>query len=150
MNAADQAHSLELTQAIAAVVALFRARFPAARANLRPWRDDPLTRAFHEPDSLDFSLDFPGWSPRLQCRTLLVQLQLDPVAGAGARPLLLGVLVRGLTTEGERWRLATLGDWQPAGSHLPAEAVVDQLQQVCRQLFELFPGGRQAGGAAAA
>ncbi|MEB3350099.1 MAG: hypothetical protein VKO00_08775 [Cyanobacteriota bacterium] len=150
MNAADQAQSLDLTQAIATVITLFRAEFPAARANLRPWRDDPLTRAFDEPETLDFSLHFPGWSPRLQCRSLLVQLRLEEVPGSGARPRLLGVLVRGLTYDAERWRLATLGDWQPSGSHLPSEAVVEQLQQICRQLFELFPGAGHDGAAAAA
>jgi hypothetical protein len=150
MNAADQAHSLDIAQAIAAVVALFRARFPAARPNLRPWRDDPLTRAFDERETLDFSLHFPGWSPRLQCRSLLVQLRLEEVPGSGARPRLLGVVVRGLTYDAERWRLATLGDWQPSGTHLPQEAVVDQVQQICRELFVLFPGTPEAGSAEAA
>jgi len=27
--------------------------------------------------------------------------------------------MRGMTFEGERWRLATVGDWLPAGPHLP-------------------------------
>jgi hypothetical protein len=150
MNAADQARSLDSAQAIAAMVALFRERFPAARANLRPWRDDPLTRAFDERESLDFSLHFPGWSPRLQCRSLLVQLRLDAVPGPGGRPRLLGVLVRGLTYDAERWRLATLGDWQPSGSHLPQAEVVVQLQQICRDAFALFPGAARRGDAEAA
>jgi hypothetical protein len=51
---------------------------------------------------------------------------------------LLGVVVRGLTYESERWRLATVGDWQPSGSHLPDPAVVDKLQVFCRELFDLF------------
>ncbi|MFM7264158.1 MAG: hypothetical protein ACKOZW_00875 [Cyanobium sp.] len=146
MNAADQAHSVELAQAIATAVTLFRGRFPASRANLTPWRDDPLTRAFDERESLDLSFHFPGWSPRLQCRSLLVQLRLErPPAGTatgGGPPRLLGVLIRGLTYESasERWRLATLGDWQPSGSHLPQPEVVAQLQSFCRELFALFRG----------
>jgi len=48
------------------------------------------------------------------------------------------VLIRGLTYESERWRLATVGDWQPSGSHLPAAEVVGALQQICRELFDLF------------
>ena len=139
MNASDQAQSLDAAQAIASVAALFRGHFPDARANLSPWRDDPLTREFAQAESLDLSFHFPGWSPRLECRSLLVQLQLES-APAGGRPRLLGVLIRGLTYESERWRLATMGDWQPSGTHRPHPAVTGALQQFCRELFGLFPG----------
>jgi hypothetical protein len=139
MNAAEQAQSLDLAQAIASVVTLFRSRFPAARANLTPWRDDPQTRAFQERESLDLSFHFPGWSPRLQCRSLLVQLRLERPAAAGdRRPRLLGVTIRGLTYDAERWRLATVGDWRLSGSHLPQPEVSESLRQVCRDLFALF------------
>lgn len=89
---------------------------------------------------LIFSLHFPGWSPRLECRSLLVQLRLErsPQGGPAGRPRLLGVLIRGLTYEAERWRFTTLGDWQPSGSHLPHPAVVGSLQGLCRELFVLF------------
>jgi hypothetical protein len=154
MNAADQVRSLEVAQAIASVVTLFRSRFPAARANLTPWRDDPLTRAFAERESLDLAFHFPGWSPRLQCRSLLVQLQLEraPDGDAGelhvhGRPRLLGVLIRGLTYDSERWRLATVGDWGPTGSHLPQPEVVKELRETCRQLFDLFGAGEPPAGA---
>jgi hypothetical protein len=146
MNAAEQAQSLELAQAIASVVTLFRARFPAARANLTPWRDDPQTRAFQERESLDLSLHFPGWSPRLQCRSLLVQLRLDrPATDGDRRPRLLGVTIRGLTYDAERWRLATVGDWLPSGSHLPQSEVSESLREICRELFALFGGALEAG-----
>ena len=140
MNASEQARSVELAQAIASVVSLFRSSFPDARANLTPWRDDPLTRRFAERESLDLSFHFPGWSPRMECRSLLVQLQLEhpPRSAEDGRPRLLGVLLRGLTYESERWRLATVGDWEPSGSHLPSPAVVANLQQLCRELFALF------------
>lgn len=140
MNAADQASSPELAQAIASAVTLFRRAFPDARANLTPWRDDPQTRRFDERDNLDFSFHFPGWSPRLECRSLLVQLRLErsPQCEAPGRPRLLGVLIRGLTYESERWRLATLGDWQASGSHLPHPDIIHTLQALCRELFVLF------------
>lgn len=140
MNAAEQARSLALAQAIASVAVLFRGHFPDARANLTPWRDDPLTRAFAEQESVDLSFHLPGWSPRSQCRSFLVQLQLDGAPGpaADARPRLLGVVIRGLTYESERWRLATMGDWQPSGSHPPQAEVAQKLQQFCRELFDLF------------
>jgi hypothetical protein len=142
MNASEQARSVELAQAIASVVSLFRHSFPDARANLAPWRDDPITRRFAEQESVDLSFHFPGWSPRLECRSLLVQLRLEhpPRGAGGGRPRLLGVLLRGLTYESERWRLATVGDWRPSGTHLPSPAVVADLQGLCRELFALFDG----------
>ena len=153
MNAAEQVRSLELAQGLASALGLFRGHFPAAKANLTPWRDDPLTRAYAEAESLDLSFHFPGWSPRTQCRSVLVQLRLDRPAGGpgapdlglvGARPRLLGVVVRGLTYESERWCLATVGDWTPSGSHLPQPEVTAKLQAFCRELFDLFDGGAGA------
>ena len=148
MNATDQARSLELAQAIASVVSLFRVHFPAAQANLTPWRDDPQTRAHQERESIDLSFHFPGWSPRLQCRSLLVQLRLDrpiaPPLASAPQPRLLGVTIRGLTYDAERWRLATVGDWMPAGPHLPQAEVARSLQAICRELFDLFAGDASA------
>lgn len=144
MNAAEQARNLELAQAIASVATLFRRRFPDARANLRPWREDPQTLAFADRDSVDLSFHFPGWSPRTQCRSLLLQLRLEQPptshsSGAMARrPRLLGVILRGLTYESERWRMATVGDWRPTGPHRPAPTVEKELLQFCRDLFDLF------------
>jgi hypothetical protein len=139
MNAADQVRSLQWAQTVAAIAALFRQHFPDARANLTPWRDDPQTRAFADQESLDLSFHLPGWSPRSQCRSFLVQLRLEHApAGGQAPPRLLGLTIRGLTYDAERWRLATLGDWQPTGSHLPQPAVVQALQGFCRDVFALL------------
>ena len=150
MNAADQARSVELAQRIAAVAALFRRFFPDARANLTPWRDDPQTRAFADQESVDLSFHLPGWSPRSQCRSFLVQLRLEQAPAAAAAPRLLGLTIRGLTYDAERWRLASVGDWQPSGSHPPQPAVVEALHQFGRGAFELFqPQGRSADDAAA-
>ena len=150
MNAGDQVRSLELAQAIASAAALFRAHFPDARANLTPWRDDPQTRAFADQESLDLSFHLPGWSPRSQCRSFFVQLRLEEAPQPGDCPRLLGVTIRGLTYESERWRLATVGDWQPTGSHMPQPLVVEALQVFCRSLFELFGADRSQGGDALA
>lgn len=112
MNAADAVNSVGLVQALASAVTLVKQRFPAARANLSPWRDDPQTRHWLEEETLDLSFHFPGWSPRLECRSLLLQLRLKGVAKGDSQspPELLGVLMRGMTFDGERWRLATMGD----------------------------------------
>ena len=138
MNAGETVRSVEQAQALASAVTLVRRHFPAATPNLRPWRDDAQTRQWSEPESIDLAFHFPGWSPRLQCRSLLVQLRLSSDDQERQRHLL-GVLMRGMTYEGERWRLATVGDWQPAGSHLPQPDQVKQLREICEDLFELFP-----------
>ena len=137
MNAAEQARSVELAQLIASALNQFRQRFPELKPNLRPWRDDPETRQWTEQESLDLAFHFPGWSPRLQCRSLLLELRLQGDPRQCSSPLL-GVVMRGMTYDGERWRLATVGDWQPSGSHLPQPEQVMQLQQICRDLHALF------------
>ncbi|CAK6697373.1 MULTISPECIES: hypothetical protein [unclassified Synechococcus] len=139
MNAADLARSPEMAQAIASAAGLFRRHFPDARANLTPWRDDPVTRHFEEEESVDLAFHFPGWSPRLQCRSLLMQLRLAAApAPEQGPPRLLGVVLSGMTFQGEQWRLATVGDWCPSGPNLPRPDVVEKLQQVCRELFTLL------------
>jgi hypothetical protein len=122
---------------VASNLNLVRKQFPAAKPNLRPWRDDAQTRRWDEPESLDLSFHFPGWTPRLQCRSLLLQLRFWNNESYEARKLL-GVLVRGMTYDGERWRLATVGDWSLEGSHLPQAEQAAQLRQMCRDLFLLF------------
>ncbi len=130
-----------MAQAIASAAGLFRRQFPDARANLTPWRDDPFTRRFEEEESVDLAFHFPGWSPRLQCRSLLMQLRLAEAPGPSeGPPRLLGVLISGMTFQGEQWRLATVGDWRPSGANTPDPEVVEKLQQVCRDLFALLDG----------
>ena len=124
-------------RAVASTVNLVREQFPAAKPNLRPWRDDAQTRQWDEPESLDLSFHFPGWSPRLQCRSLLLQLRFQNHEGDEVQKLL-GVLIRGMTYDGERWRLAPVGDWIPEGSHVPQAEQAAQLRQMCRDLFLLF------------
>ena len=138
MNAANQVDSVTFAHALASAVALVRLHFPEASVNLTPWRDDPETRRWYENETLDFAFHFPGWSPRLQCRSLLLQLIMSNCEEDGSSHLI-GVLMRGMTFDGERWRLATMGDWQPSGSFLPAPTQRVQLQTICRDLFFLFP-----------
>ena len=139
MNAGESVHSVARMRALASTITLVRQQFPAAQANLSPWRDDPQTRQWSETESLDLSFHFPGWSPRLECRSLLMQLRISEERG-DEQLRLLGVLMRGMTYDGERWCLATVGEWLPEGRHLPQQQQVKQLQQICRELFELFDG----------
>ena len=81
MNAGESVHSVARMRALASTITLVRRQFPAAKANLSPWRDDPQTRQWSETESLDLSFHFPGWSPRLECRSLLMQLRISSERG---------------------------------------------------------------------
>ena len=151
VNAGEAVDSVHLAQALATAVSLVRHRFPAASVSLNPWRDDPQTRLWKEEQTLDLAFHFPGWSPSLECRSLLLQLRLQRQSdddGSAAVQKLLGVLMRGMTYDGERWRLVTMGDWQPEGSHLPQPEQVQQLREICRELFDLFSKSAATGTAA--
>ena len=138
MNAAENVQSVAFAHALASALTLVRGHFPAAAGSLMPWRDDPETRKWVESETIDLAFHFPGWSPKLQCRSLLIQLSISKEDN-GTLPKLLGILIRGMTFDGERWRLVTVGDWKPTGSHLPQPAQMNQLQAICRDLFDLFP-----------
>src|SRR4028118_2411126 len=80
LNAAEQAKGLEVTTKIAAVVNLFKSQFPDAKADLTPWKNDPDTQELVDPDSIDIGFHLPGWSRKLQSRSILVQIRFyeDP------------------------------------------------------------------------
>lgn len=139
MNAAEQAKGLEITTKIAAVVTLFKTHFPDARADLKPWANDPDTRNLIDPDSIDIGFHLPGWSRLFQSRSILVQIRFfeDPLA---LTRRVIGVEAVGFTHTGEQWRLSTVENWQFVGATQPAEEVKEKLKQFCRQIFELFNG----------
>ncbi len=137
MNAADQAVDVALTRRIATLVTLFRQQFPRARADLRPWRNDADTEVWTDPASIDIAFHLPGWNPRYQCRSILMQARLLADT-EGDRSRLLGIDLAGLNYTGEQWRLSTVGDWAVEGRAIPAEAIAEQLRCFCRQAFELF------------
>jgi hypothetical protein len=72
MNAVEQAINLETASKIATIVNLFKAEFPDAKSDLKPWANDPDTRKLLDPDSIDLSFHLPGWSsansPPSRCR----------------------------------------------------------------------------------
>jgi hypothetical protein len=75
MNASERAEGLDITTKIASVVTLFKAQFPDAKADLKPWKNDPDTRELVDPDSIDIGFHFPGWSRRYQSNSILVQIR---------------------------------------------------------------------------
>lgn len=139
MNAAEQALGLEITTKIAAVVTLFKAQFPDAKADLKPWTNDPDTRELVDPDSIDIAFHLPGWSRLFQSRSILVQIRFydDPLTGSRRA---IGVEAAGFTHLGEQWRLSTVENWQFVGDPQPADAIKEKLKLVCRQILELFNG----------
>lgn len=137
MNAAEQARGLEVTTKIAAVVNLFKSEFPDAKADLKPWSNDPDTRELVDPDSIDIGFHFPGWSRKFQSRSILVQIRFykDPLENSHR---LIGVEAAGFNHQGEAWRFSTVEFWQCVGSCQPAPEVGEKLKHFCRQVFELF------------
>lgn len=137
MNASEQAKGLEITTKIAAIVNLFKLQFPDAKADLKPWRNDPDTRNLVDPYSIDIGFHFPGWSPRFQSRSILVQIRFHTDAVDQAQRLI-GVETVGFNHQGEAWRLSTVENWQLMGKYQPAKDVGEKLKYFCRQVFELF------------
>lgn len=137
MNAAEQANGLEVTTKIAAIVNLFKSEFPDAKADLKPWCNDPDTRELVDPDSIDIGFHFPGWSRKYQSRSILVQIRFyqDPL---DASHRLIGVETAGFDHQGEAWRLSTIDQWQFIGKCQPVSEVEEKLKQFCRHVFQLF------------
>ena len=134
MNASANVRNLDIANKIASTASLFRSYFPEAKVDFSPWdnanQNDWL-------DTLDFSFHFPGWSPCLECRAILLQLRIDNNDHEGV-PKLLGIVMRGMILPKERWRVATIGQWEMTGSHLPQNVQKDNLFQVCKELYKLF------------
>lgn len=137
MNATEQAKGLETASKIAAIVHLFRSQFPDARPDLKPWNNDPDTQEWVDPDSIDIGFHLPGWSPRFQSRSMLVQIRFysDPVDQS---PRLIGVETVGINHQGQAWRLSTVDNWQVVGQSPPAADIGEKLRDFSRQVFELF------------
>lgn len=137
MNASERAKGLEMTTKIASVVNLFKAQFPDVKADLKPWKNDPDTRELVDPDSVDLGFHFPGWSPRIQCNSILVQIRFykDPLEKTEK---FIGIETAGFSHVGQAWRFSTVENWQLLGKHQPATQVEDKLKIFSRQIFELF------------
>jgi hypothetical protein len=137
VNAAEQAKSLVLASKIATVVNLFKARFPDAKADLKPWLNDPGCREWLDPDSIDIGFHFPGWSPRWQCRSVLVQIRLyiDPTEEVRRA---IGLEIAGFTHVGKRWQLSTVGEWPVEGEVAPSAEITQKLQEFSRTVLTVF------------
>lgn len=137
MNAAEQAKSLEVASKIAAVVNLFKAEFPDAASDLKPWRNDPDTRELVDPDSIDIGFHLPGWSRKFQSRSLLVQIRFYEDQ-ASATKHAIGIQIEGFDHRGKPWRLSTVDQWQFVGDSQPVAEVGEKLKQFCREVLQIF------------
>jgi len=139
VNASQQATSIEVASKIAAVVNLFKSEFADARADLKPWQNDPDTKELVDPDSIDIGFHFPGWSRRFQCRSMLVQIRFyqDPVESSRRA---IGMEIAGFNHQGLAWRFSTVENWSIVGEYQPVPEVGEKLKRFCRQVFELFNG----------
>ena len=137
MNASERAKGLNIATKIASVVNLFKVQFPDAKADLKPWKNDPDTRDLVDPDSIDIGFHFPGWSRRFQSNSILVQIRFykDPLE---KEERFIGVETCGFSHIGQAWRFSTVDNWQFVGKCQPAEDAEQQLKLFCRQVFELF------------
>ena len=137
MNASEQAKTLETTTKIASVVNLFKQHFPDAKADLKPWQNDPDTIDLVDPHSIDIGFHFPGWSRKLQSRSILVQMRFhqDPVDKTHN---FIGIETAGFNHSGEVWRFSTIESWQLEGKSLPTEEIKKKLRLFCQGVFELF------------
>ena len=137
MNASERAKGLNIATKIASTVTLFKAQFPDAKADLKPWQNDPDTRELVDPDSIDIGFHFPGWSRRYQSNSILVQIRFykDPTE---EKEKFIGVETCGFSHVGQAWKFSTIDSWECVGQCQPTEDAERQLKLFCRQVFELF------------
>ena len=137
MNAAEQAKSMETASKIAAVVNLFKAGFPDARSDLKPWANDANTQELVDPDSIDIGFHFPGFSRLFQSRSLLVQIRFHQ-DGLTQECRAIGIEVAGFDHRGKQWQLSTIEAWNFEGESHPVPETAEALRAFLRQALELF------------
>ncbi len=136
MNASSNVSNVETANKIASTAALFRKYFPDASVSFSPWGNSNNESMN---DTIDFAFHFPGWSPLIECRAILLQLRVENENDSNSRvPKLLGIIMRGMIVPSERWRVATVGEWEMTGTHLPHKEQKDNIYMVCKELYKLF------------
>ncbi len=136
MNASSNISNVEIANKVASTASLFRKYFPDASVNFSPWENPNDNDKL---DTIDFAFHFPGWSPLMECRAILLQLRIEnDNSKVNKVPKLLGIIMRGMIIPSERWRVATIGEWEMTGTHLPEKEQKDNLFLVCKELYKLF------------
>ncbi|NJN24437.1 MAG: hypothetical protein HC810_08690 [Acaryochloridaceae cyanobacterium RL_2_7] len=125
MNAAEQATSATIANKIAAIVNLFKREFVKAKPNLSPWNNDPDTREWMDPDSIDIGFNLPPGHT-------LVQLRLNSERLIGIEIMCFGPL------GSELWKFSTIGSWEFLGSCPPPESFQTTLKEISYEIFAVF------------
>lgn len=139
MNASEQAKSVDAASKIAAVVTHFKSEFPDAKSDLKPWANDRETQSLVDPDSIDIGFHMPGYSRRLQGRSLLVQIRFYYDAPSD-RHRAIGLEIAGFDHRGKQWQLSTIDQWQVLGDSAPVPELQEKLKRFCRRALTLFNG----------
>ena len=134
MNASSNVSNVEIANRIACTAALFRKYFPDASVDFSPF-DKSINESMQ--DTIDFAFHFPDWSPLIECRSIILELRIEKDNNDRV-PKLLGIIMTGMIVPFERWKVATIGDWQMTGTHLPQKEQKDNLFLVCKELYKLF------------
>jgi hypothetical protein len=137
MNASEQAKGLTIANKIATIVNLFKSEFPDAKADLKPWRNDPDTIELVDPNSIDMGFHFPGWSRKFQSRSILVQIRFHRDS-VDQQERLIGMETAGFNHNGQAWKLSTIDNWQFVGENKPSKEVREKLKNFCLSVFDLF------------
>jgi hypothetical protein len=138
VNAAEQAKSLELTSKIAAIVNLFKSVFPDAKADLKPWANDPDTRELIDPDSIDIGFHLPGFSRSFQSRSVLLQIRFHHDDSQTQQRRAIGAEIAGFDHRGKQWCLSTVHHWTFEGNCTPTPEIADQLKDFLRHALMVF------------
>lgn len=125
MNASEQATSPDIANKIAAIVNLFKREFTKTKPNLSPWNNDPDTREWMDPDSIDIGFSLPPGHT-------LVQLRLQSERLIGIEILCFGPL------GSELWKFSTVGAWEFLGSSPPSERFQKTLKDISYEIFTVF------------
>lgn len=125
MNAAEKATSPEIANKIAAIVNLFKRQFTRVKPNLSPWNNDPDTREWMDPDSIDLAFNLPPGHT-------LLQLRLNGDRLIGIEVICFGPL------GSERWKFSTIGSWEFLGPTPPSPAFQKTLKEISYEIFTLF------------
>lgn len=136
MNATSQAVTIEVTTKIAHLAVLFRAEFPNARVDLKPWLADYKTQCQLDPHSIDLNFYFPKRQAGLNCSCVLMQVHFSKGLLLPTCQLSTIEACAFAFTE-PQWQFSTQ-DWQFTGHGLPDDENQERFQYLINRVLELF------------
>ena len=138
MNATEQAITIELAQKIACTVSVFREFFLDAEPDLSPWISKGTGKPHINPDSIDFSLHFPGVHPTCCCQCILVELYFSGLPHEPETHLQ-DIEMHGFYEKRLCWHFSTHHQWDFIGQYRPGTDAQRKLIQYVEALMIIFP-----------